>query len=75
MAAKISAQKYQNRSKTPGLLALAALLVIIGTAVLVMVLAGGNQTGDGTGRGQLANVGPVTVTTSVAGSGAAGPAR
>ena len=70
-----SAQKYQKRSKIPALLALGALLIVIGTVIAVLVLAGGNQTNDGSGRDQQTNVSSPTNVTNSAGNGAGGPVR
>ena len=72
---KYSAQKFQNRRKTPGVLALAVLLAVMITVSLVLTLAGGNRTADGTGRSQLADLRSPASAAATAGNSLGGPVR
>lgn len=72
---KYSAQEFQNRRKTPGILALAVVLVVMITVSLVLAFAGGNRTADGTGRNQLADFRSPATVAATAGNGTGGPVR
>lgn len=70
------AQIESHRNRRRGLIAAGiALVVIIGAVVLVLALAGGNTTKDGTGRDQVSSTTATSYTTNTAGGAGSGSDR
>ena len=75
MTTEESTEAPLRRSKKPIFLALAGVVAIIAIVTIVLVLAGGDKTRDGTGRQQITSVSSPTNVTNSGGDGAGGPVR